>query len=109
MAGSAGRVRSLLCRQSAKCCRLARRPVPTRHRKGSPIMTATAIDSAVFRDISSTEAMRRVFSDENRIQKYLDFEAGLARAQARLGTRVMPAVSGTQAASTQGRTHLAKV
>src|SRR4249920_2957369 len=29
--------------------------------------------------------MRRVFSDENRIQKYLDFEAGLARAQARLG------------------------
>ncbi|HZE47771.1 MAG TPA: lyase family protein, partial [Xanthobacteraceae bacterium] len=48
-------------------------------------MTATAIDSAVFRDIFSTEAMRRVFSDENRIQKYLDFEAGLARAQARLG------------------------
>src|SRR5260370_689129 len=48
-------------------------------------MPATAIDSAVFRDIFSTEAMRRVFSDENRIQKYLDFEAGLARAQARLG------------------------
>src|SRR3979409_400080 len=85
MAGSAGRVRWLLCRQSAKCCRRARRPVPTRHRKGSPIMTATAIDSAVFRDIFSTEAMRCVFSDENRIQKYLDFEAGLARAQARLG------------------------
>jgi 3-carboxy-cis,cis-muconate cycloisomerase len=48
-------------------------------------MPTTAIDSAVFRDIFSTEAMRRVFSDENRIQKYLDFEAGLARAQARLG------------------------
>jgi len=29
--------------------------------------------------------MRRVFSDENRVQKYLDFEAGLAKAQARLG------------------------
>src|SRR5437588_12825669 len=57
----------------------------TRHRKGSRIMTATAIDSAVFRDIFSTEAMRGVFSDENRVQKYLDFEAGLARAQARLG------------------------
>src|SRR3978361_2105957 len=85
MAGSPGRLRSLLCRRSAKCCRRARRPVPTRHRKGSRIMTATAIDSAVFRDIFSTEAMRRVFSDENRIQKYLDFEAGLARAQARLG------------------------
>ncbi|MGA3310506.1 MAG: hypothetical protein ABSD08_18130 [Xanthobacteraceae bacterium] len=48
-------------------------------------MSATAIDSAVFRDIFSTEAMRRVFSDENRVQKYLDFEAALARAQARLG------------------------
>ena len=48
-------------------------------------MPSSLIDSAVFRDIFSTEAMRRVFSDENRVQKYLDFEAGLARAQARLG------------------------
>ena len=48
-------------------------------------MSATAIDSAIFRNIFSTEAMRRVFSDENRVQKYLDFEAALARAQARLG------------------------
>jgi 3-carboxy-cis,cis-muconate cycloisomerase len=39
----------------------------------------------VFRDIFTTEAMRNVFSDENRVQKYLDFEAALARAQARLG------------------------
>jgi 3-carboxy-cis,cis-muconate cycloisomerase len=48
-------------------------------------MSSTAIDSAIFRDIFSTEAMRRVFSDGNRLQKYLDFEAALARAQARLG------------------------
>ena len=48
-------------------------------------MPSSMIDSAVFRDIFSTEAMRRVFSDENRVQKYLDFEAGLAKAQARLG------------------------
>ena len=40
-------------------------------------MPTTAIDSAVFRDIFSTEAMRRVFSDENRIQKYLDFHQKL--------------------------------
>ena len=33
--------------------------------------------------------MRRVFSDENRVQKYLDFEAALARAQARRG--IIPA------------------
>src|SRR5438270_7035098 len=48
-------------------------------------MPVSLIDSAVFRDIFSTPEMRSVFSDENRVQKYLDFEAGLARAQARLG------------------------
>ena len=48
-------------------------------------MPSTAIDSAVFRNIFSTEAMRRVFSDETRVQKYLDFEAALARAQSGLG------------------------
>ena len=48
-------------------------------------MPSTILDSAVFRDIFTTEAMRNVLSDENRVQKYLDFEAALARAQARLG------------------------
>jgi 3-carboxy-cis,cis-muconate cycloisomerase len=47
-------------------------------------MPSTILDSAVFRDIFTTPAMRRVWSDENRVQKYLDFEAALARAQARL-------------------------
>jgi 3-carboxy-cis,cis-muconate cycloisomerase len=47
-------------------------------------MPSTILDSAVFRDIFTTQAMRDVFSDENRVQKYLDFEAALARAQARL-------------------------
>ncbi len=48
-------------------------------------MAATALDSAIFRDIFSTAAMRLVFSDESRVQCYLDIEAALARAQARLG------------------------
>ena len=48
-------------------------------------MPSTILDSAVFRDIFTTQAMRDVFSDENRVQKYLDFEAALARAQASLG------------------------
>ena len=48
-------------------------------------MTATAIDSTVFRHIFSTEPMRQVFSDENRVQCYLDIEAAPARVQARLG------------------------
>ena len=47
-------------------------------------MPSTILDSAVFRDIFTTPAMRQVWSDENRVQKYLDFEAALARAQGRL-------------------------
>ena len=48
-------------------------------------MPATAIDSLIFRDIFSTGPMRRIFSDEARVQYYLDVEAALARVQARLG------------------------
>ena len=47
-------------------------------------MPSTILDSAVFRDIFTTPAMRHVWSDENRVQKYLDFEAALAVAQARI-------------------------
>jgi 3-carboxy-cis,cis-muconate cycloisomerase len=52
-------------------------------------MAATVIDSAVFRDIFGTPAMRQIFSDESRVQYYLDIEAALARVQARLG--IIPA------------------
>src|SRR5215475_1579285 len=48
-------------------------------------MTATALDSAIFRDIFSTPEMRAVFSDERRTAYYLEIEAALARAQARFG------------------------
>jgi 3-carboxy-cis,cis-muconate cycloisomerase len=48
-------------------------------------MAAGIVDSAIFQGIFSTDAMRRVWSDENRTQKYLDVEAALARVQARLG------------------------
>jgi 3-carboxy-cis,cis-muconate cycloisomerase len=48
-------------------------------------MTATALDSVIFRDIFSTAEMRHVFSDETRTGYYLEIEAALARAQARLG------------------------
>ena len=47
-------------------------------------MPSTILDSAVFRDVFTTPAMRQVWSDENRVQKYLDFEAALAKAQGRL-------------------------
>src|SRR5215470_7754972 len=48
-------------------------------------MTAIGMSSGIFGDIFSTEPMHRIFADENRVQKYLDIEAALARAQARLG------------------------
>ncbi|HUZ74717.1 MAG TPA: 3-carboxy-cis,cis-muconate cycloisomerase [Stellaceae bacterium] len=54
-------------------------------------MPATALDSVVFRDIFATAPMRRVFSDENRVQRYLDIEAALARVEARLG--IIPAAA----------------
>ena len=52
-------------------------------------MPSTTIDSAIFRDLFSTDAMRRVFSDENRIRHYLEIEAALAGVEARLG--IIPA------------------
>jgi 3-carboxy-cis,cis-muconate cycloisomerase len=48
-------------------------------------MPSTIIDSAIFGNIFSTDAMRAVWSDENRTRKYLAFEAALARVQGRLG------------------------
>ena len=48
-------------------------------------MTATALDSVIFRDIFTTPEMREVFSDERRTSYYLEIEAALARAQGRLG------------------------
>src|SRR5512133_671326 len=48
-------------------------------------MPSTIVDSAIFGNIFSTDAMRQVWSDENRTQKYLDIEAALARVQGRLG------------------------
>ena len=49
------------------------------------MMTASALDSVVFSGLFSTEAMRAVFTDRMRVQRYLDVEMALARVQARLG------------------------
>jgi 3-carboxy-cis,cis-muconate cycloisomerase len=48
-------------------------------------MPTSAIDSLVFRDIFGSPAMREIWSDAFRTQKYLDWEAALARAEAKLG------------------------
>jgi 3-carboxy-cis,cis-muconate cycloisomerase len=48
-------------------------------------MPASVIDSPIFGNLFGTQAMREVWSDENRTRKYLEIEAALARVQARLG------------------------
>lgn len=48
-------------------------------------MPSTIIDSAIFGDIFSTQAMRRVWSDENRTAKYVAIESALAKVQGELG------------------------
>ena len=48
-------------------------------------MPTSAIDSILFRDIFGSPEMRKVWSDEFRTQKYLDWEAALARAEATVG------------------------
>ena len=48
-------------------------------------MSATVIDSPIFGNLFGSEAMRRVWSDENRTEKYVDIEKALAIVQGRLG------------------------
>jgi len=57
-------------------------------------MPSTIIDSAIFGDIFSTPAMRRVWSDENRTAKYLQIESALAKVQGQLG--LIPAEAATE-------------
>ena len=54
-------------------------------------MAATLVDSRIFGNIFSTEAMRRVWSDENRTAKYVEIERALAIVQGRLG--IIPAAA----------------
>jgi len=48
-------------------------------------MPAGIIDSRIFGNIFSTDAMRRVWSDENRTACYLEVERALAKVQGELG------------------------
>jgi 3-carboxy-cis,cis-muconate cycloisomerase len=57
-------------------------------------MTVGAVDSAIFGGLFTTAAMRAVFSDESRLQRMLDVEAALARAQVRVG--IIPAAAAAE-------------
>lgn len=48
-------------------------------------MPSHAVDSALFRDLFGSEEMRAVFADEALVQRWLDVEAALARAEASCG------------------------
>lgn len=45
----------------------------------------TVIDSKIFGNVFSTSEIKAIWSDEQRTDYYLQFEAGLAKAQAKLG------------------------
>lgn len=48
-------------------------------------MPVSVFDMQSLQHLWSTDELRDIFSEENRIQKWLDFEAALAEAQAELG------------------------
>lgn len=52
-------------------------------------MASTVVDSILYRDAFGTAAMRAVFSDHALIQRYIDVEVALAKAEASVG--VIPA------------------
>jgi 3-carboxy-cis,cis-muconate cycloisomerase len=60
-------------------------------------MGSTAVDSKIFGCLFSTEKMREIFSDTNLVQKWLDTEAALALAQAKLG--IIPQEAATEIAN----------
>jgi len=54
-------------------------------------MPPVVIGSKIFGDMFGSRAMRAIFSDERTVQRYLDVEAALARAQA--GAGIIPAAA----------------
>nr|WP_076867160.1 adenylosuccinate lyase family protein [Bradyrhizobium mercantei] len=54
-------------------------------------MGSTVFDSALFRGMFGTEEMRGIFSDQALVDRYIEVEVALARAQARLN--VVPAAA----------------
>src|SRR5215472_14121877 len=62
-----------------------------------PPMPTSVFDSLLLGHVWGTDELRAIFSDENRVQKWFDYEAALALAQAELGI-VPPAAAAEIAA-----------
>jgi adenylosuccinate lyase len=59
-------------------------------------MPVSVFDMQSLQHLWGTDELRAIFSEENRVQKWLDFEAALAAAQAELG--IIPAAAARQIA-----------
>ena len=60
-------------------------------------MPTGVFDSLLLGHVWGTDELRAIFSDENRVQKWFDYEAALARAQAELG--IIPQAAATEIAA----------
>jgi adenylosuccinate lyase len=59
-------------------------------------MPVSVFDMQSLQHLWSTDELRAIFSEENRVQKWLDFEAALAAAQAEMG--IIPAAAAKEIA-----------
>jgi hypothetical protein len=67
-------------------------------------LASTVFDSILFRDAFGTPKMREIFSDRALIQRYIDAEIALAKAEAHVG--VIPAEAAEiNRARVQDRSH----
>jgi adenylosuccinate lyase len=56
-------------------------------------MPSSVFDAALLKHLWGTDELRAIFSEENRVQKWYDYEAALALAQADLGIIPKPAAA----------------
>src|SRR5260370_25745055 len=72
-------------------------------------MSVNPADSQIFGTLFGTDEMRGIFADRQFVQKMLDVEAALARAQARLGIIPQAAADAITGAPSVDRVDLAKL
>jgi 3-carboxy-cis,cis-muconate cycloisomerase len=72
-------------------------------------MPSTVFDSAIFRDLFGTRAMRAVFSDEGMVARYVEVEVALAAAEGRAGVIPKDAADVIRQKADAGSVDLAKL
>jgi adenylosuccinate lyase len=60
-------------------------------------MASGVFDDALIKHLWSSDELRAIFNDRNRVQKWYDFESALALAQAELG--IIPRAAADEIAS----------